>query len=149
LVSEGDEIAGERETLDAGANGLYDQIQTDSEVRERFVAHGLIPDDKIIGYFKFPTNFKVPFPKLIGNYNPDWGILRYDDQGAVVLQLVRETKGTEEVAKLQFPHEKRQVRAAAKHFKEIGIDYAVITDTTPNWWRPSDQLPTQEALHRF
>ncbi len=136
----------QRELVPAGPNGLYDRVQTDSDVERHFVAGQLIPDGDVIGYFKFPANFKIPFPKLIGNYNPDWGILRYDDQGAVVLELVRETKGSEELDQLQFPHEKRKVRAAQKHFKEIGIDYRVITDTTPGWWLSSDQIPTQEEL---
>jgi type III restriction enzyme len=136
----------QRELVPAGGNGLYDQVQTDSEVERHFVARQLIPDENVIGYFKFPTKFKVPFPKLIGNYNPDWGILRYDDAGAVVLELVRETKGTEELERLQFPHEKRKVRAAQKHFKEVGIDYRVITDVTPGWWHSSESLPTQDEL---
>ncbi|RMD57990.1 hypothetical protein D6833_13350, partial [Candidatus Parcubacteria bacterium] len=135
------------ELVPAGPNGLYDQVQTDSDVEQRFVANRLIPDDKVIGYFKFPGNFKIPFPKLIGNYNPDWGILRYDDEGNIVLQLVRETKGSEEIDQLQFPHEKRKVRAAQKHFKAIGIDYRVITDTTPTWWLPSDQIPDQKEFN--
>ena len=133
----------QRELVLSGPNGLYDQVQTDSDVEQRFVANQLIPDKKIIGFFKFPTNFKIPFPKLIGNYNPDWGILRYDDEDNIVLQLVRETKGSEELDQLQFPHEKRKVRAAQKHFKAIGISYRVITDTTPTWWLPSDQIPNQ------
>ena len=136
----------EHELVDAGPNGLYDRVQTDSDVEESFVAHRLIPDDSIISFFKFPTNFKIDFPKLIGNYNPDWGILRYHDGGQIVLQLVRETKGTEELDQLQFPHEKRKVRAAQKHFKEIEVDYRVVTDVTPSWWRASDEIPSQESL---
>jgi type III restriction enzyme len=136
----------QHELVPAGPNGLYDQVQTDSDVERHFVDRQLIPDEKIIGYFKFPSTFKIPFPKLIGNYNPDWGILRYDDQGAIVLELVRETKGTEELEQLQFPHEKRKVRTAQKHFRALDLDYRVITDATPQWWLPGDELPTQDEF---
>ncbi len=136
----------QRELVSSGPNGLYDRVQTDSDVERHFVAGQLIPDDKVIGYFKFPSNFKIPFPKIIGNYNPDWGILRYDEKGSIVLQLVRETKGSERIDELRFPHEKRKVRVARKHFREIGVDYRVITDATPAWWLSADQLGTQEEF---
>lgn len=135
----------QRELVDGTDASLYDQVQVDSDVEKDFVRFQLDHRD-VLGYFKFPPAFRIPFPKLIGNYNPDWGILRRDDTGQIVLQLVRETKGSEELRKLQFPHERRKVRAAQKHFKAIGLDYRVITDETPGWWRPSDEIPTQESL---
>jgi type III restriction enzyme len=136
----------QKELVPAGAHALYDQVQTDSDAEARFVRERLVPDDRVICYFKFPAKFCIPLPQIIGNYNPDWGILRYDEAGRVVLQLVRETKGSEELRSLQFPHERRKVLAAREHFRALGLDYRVITDQTPAWWLPSDELPAQPDL---
>jgi hypothetical protein len=37
---------------------------------------------------------KIDLPTSIGNYNPDRGIVCYDDSGKLKLNLVRETRGT-------------------------------------------------------
>lgn len=125
----------QRELVPAGDAGLYNLVQVDSEVERRFVENHLADNDRrIVGYFKFPPSYKVDFPKFIGNYNPDWGILFREDDGQITLKLVRETKGTEDLERLQFSHEGRKVKAAEKHFKEKGINYRMITDSTPNWW---------------
>ena len=136
----------QHELVPGDATSLYDQVQVDSQVEARFVTNQLQPDPRVIAYFKFPPKFKIPFPKILGNYNPDWGILRYDNDDVVVLQLVRETKGSEEIQTLQFPHEKRKIQAAHKHFQAVGLDYRVISDTTPEWWRPSDSVPAQGEM---
>ena len=128
----------QNELVDAGETSLYDRVQIDSDVERSFVDFRLMPDPKVIGYFKFPPAFRIPFPKIVGKYNPDWGILRYSDDGRVVLQLVRETKGREEADELRFPHERRKIDAARKHFRRIGIDYRPITDRTLAWWRPEE-----------
>jgi len=94
-------------------------------------------DTKVIGYFKFPPVYKIDFPKVIGNYNPDWGILRYDDDGQVVLKLVRETKGREDPSMLRFSNERRKINAAKKHFNEVGLDYRVVDDENPLWYEPA------------
>jgi len=138
----------QRELVPAGAGGLYDRIQVDSGVEERFVADRLDQDQGMICYFKFPPAFRVHFPKMIGNYNPDWGILRRDGDGRTVLELVRETKGTEELAELQFPHERRKIVAARKRFERVGIDYRVVTDETVNWWWLAEEVPEQEVFGR-
>jgi type III restriction enzyme len=88
----------------------------------------------VIGYFKFPPAYKVDLPRMIGNYNPDWGILRRDDQNNVVLKLVRETKGREDTSMLRFSNEARKIDAAQKHFREIGLDYRVVTDHSLDWY---------------
>lgn len=128
----------QNELVDAGETSLYDRVQIDSDIEKSFVGFRLTPDPKVIGYFKFPPAFRIPFPKIVGNYNPDWGIQRYSDDGRVVLQLVRETKGHEETSKLRFRHEQRKIDAARKHFRRIGIDYRPITDQTVDWWRPEE-----------
>jgi len=134
----------QRELVEAGASGLYDEVQIDSDVEERFVRQRLSTDANVIAFFKFPAKFKIRFPKIIGNYNPDWGILRRSDDGHITLELVRETKGTAELERLQFPHERRKIRAAERHFEAIGVDYRVITDECKTWWMPAPS--TQESL---
>ena len=120
--------------LIAGSNAsLYDQVQVDSEVEERFVKLRLNEDDQVLFYFKFPSTFKIDFPRIIGDYNPDWGIARYKD-GKILLELVRETKGSEEIESLRFPHEQRKIKCAKKVFDTLGIDYRVVDDKTAGWW---------------
>jgi type III restriction enzyme len=127
----------QRELVDASAASLYDRVQYDSDVEQRFVLHRLNEDDQVLFYFKFPPAFKIDFPRVIGNYNPDWGIARYKD-GKVLLELVRETKGSEDTSTLRFPHEERKVKCASKHFEALGIGYRVVNDKTPDWWEPSE-----------
>ncbi len=134
------------ELIDAGPAGLYDQVQIDSDVEKRFVQFRLIEDDQVVFYFKFPPSFRIQFPKVIGNYNPDWGIARYSPDGKIVLELVRETKGREELEGLRFPHEKRKILCAKKHFKQIGIDYRVVPDTVVEWWKSEEESPFQERF---
>ena len=100
-------------------------------------------DDKVICYFKFPDKYEVQLPRLVGSYNPDWGILRYDDDGRTVLQLVRETKGTTDPSRLRFDHERRKIRAATDYFRLVASDYRVVDDTTVDWWMPE---PEQENM---
>ena len=134
----------QRELVQASDCGLYDQVQIDSGVEDNFVKLRLNEDNQMIGYFKFPPAFKIPFPKIIGNYNPDWGIIRRDEDGRTILELVRETKGTENLHELQFPHEKRKVGAAKKHFEQVGLDYRVVTDETADWGRPGPTIPPSQ-----
>jgi len=133
----------QKELVEAGSAGLYDVVQVDSGVERNFVEKNLSGyDPKVIGYFKFPPAYKIDLPRMIGNYNPDWGILRYDDQGRVVLKLVRETKGREDPSMLRFSHEKRKIEAARKHFNEVGLDYRVVDDENPLWYE-------SEEMHRI
>ena len=76
------------------------------------------------------------FPRIIGDYNPDWGVVRIED-GKVKLQLVRETKGTAELDKLQHSQEEPKVRCAERYFMALGIDYRVVDPNTVKWWLPS------------
>ena len=124
----------QKELTKAGDSGLYDWVQVDSDVERNFIKNYLADNDpKVIGYFKFPPKYKIDLPKIIGNYNPDWGILRYDQEGRLVLKLVRETKGREDIDKLRFTNEARKINAAKKHFEKLGMDYRVVTDTSQYW----------------
>jgi type III restriction enzyme len=128
----------QRELIDGSDHSLYTKIQKDSDVEERFVKNRVQPEDtqgKILCYFKFPANFKIYIPKILGKYyNPDWGIVRLDKDGKTKIQLVRETKGTEDTSRLRFSNERRKIECAKKHFKSIGISYRPITDKSLDWW---------------
>ncbi len=126
----------QRETIDSSEKGLYEYVQVDSNVERNFVENRLHNDDNIVFYFKFPSSFRIHLPRIIGNYNPDWGIVRFDDGNKFKLQLVRETKGKpeEEMEKLRFTSEKRKIICAKRHFKEIGINYRAIDDKIQNWY---------------
>ena len=130
----------QRELVQGSKASLYDQVQYDSDVEQRFVLQRLNEDNQIVFYFKFPPAFKINFPRVIGDYNPDWGIARYKD-GKILLELVRETKGREELDQLRFPSEKRKIECARKHFQALGIDYRVLSDETTDWWMPGDDQP--------
>lgn len=125
-----------RELIDGGAKSLYDRVQVDSTTVEvPFVEHSLRDDENnIVFYFKFPGKFKLGLPKIIGNYNPDWGIVRIMPNGAGSVQLVRETKGSDDLEKLRFQNEGRKLIAAKKYFAALGIDYRWVTGETPNYW---------------
>jgi type III restriction enzyme len=78
------------------------------------------------------------------NYNPDWGVARVHRNGAIeVRTFVHETKGTTEIAKLQFPHEKRKIRCAEKYFAAIGVNYKPIDPKkTGGWWETVEEANT-------
>ena len=74
-------------------------------------------------------------PKIIGNYNPDWGIIRWDEDKKIKLELVRETKGQTDFNLLQYRHEPLKIKCAYKHFKLTGIKYKHIDDKAIYWWK--------------
>lgn len=124
----------QKELVDGGNWSLYDQVQIDSDIERKFVQFKLNEDDQIVCFFKFPNQFKIAIPKIIGNYNPDWGIIRWDDEKKLKLELVRETKGNVNPNLLQFPNEKRKIDCATKHFSLTGIDYKQIKGDEVKWW---------------
>jgi type III restriction enzyme len=135
----------QRELIVGSEHSLYDHIQTDSDIERNFIQSRVQEDDikgNIICYFKFPINFKIHIPKIIGNYNPDWGIIRLANDGTTKLHLVRETKGTMNPNLLQYPNEKRKIDCAKKHFFAIGINYRQINDKIITYW----ENDTQQSL---
>ena len=124
----------QKELIDGAIWSLYDQVQIDSDIEKRFVQYKLNEDDKIVCFFKFPNKFKINIPKIIGNYNPDWGVIRLSEDGAFKMELVRETKGNSNPNLLQFPNEKRKIDCATKHFKLSEIDYKQIKGDEVKWW---------------
>lgn len=124
----------QKELIDGANWSLYDQVQIDSDIEKKFVQYKLNEDDKIVCFFKFPNKFKINIPKIIGNYNPDWGIIRLSEDGKFKLELVRETKGHTNPNLLQFPNEKRKIDCATKHFKLSEIDYKQIKGDEVKWY---------------
>jgi len=116
-------------------------VQTDSKVECKFVKR-VKSDDKVVFYFKFPASFKIKLPKVIGEYNPDWGLMRRDEKGEFLLQFIRETKFAS-VEHLRFPHEKRKVACARKHFRSMNIDYRPIFPDFAEWWLSEDEVTSQ------
>jgi type III restriction enzyme len=135
----------QRELVQTQGRGLYDHVPKDSAVEEAFITR-LREDERVLLFFKFPPKFLVRLPRLIGNYNPDWGIVRRDESGVLTLHLVRETKGTVDLARLQFPHEKRKIVCATKYFGAAAVDYRVVTDETVRWWESAPIESVQEEL---
>jgi type III restriction enzyme len=124
----------QKELVNGSDWSLYDQVQIDSDIERKFVEYKLNNDDQIICFFKFPNQFKISLPKIINNYNPDWGIIRWDENKEFKLELVRETKGNINPNLLQYPNEKRKIDCATKHFNLTQVDYRQITGEEVKWW---------------
>ena len=112
------------------SRSIYDHVIWDSEVEKEFV-EGLEERPDIILYLKLPAFFTVPTP--IGNYNPDWAIVKDDLDihgdpiGKEKLYLVRETKSTTDSEKLRR-HEEWKIDCGRQHFSDaLGVDYKVVT----------------------
>jgi len=97
---------------------VYEYVVYDSEV-ERAFAQKLDQRDDIKLFVKLPNWFKVETP--VGQYNPDWAILKHYDE---TVYLVRETKGTKDFLKLRTS-EADKVRCGQKHFEAIDVPFAV------------------------
>jgi len=108
-------------------------MQIDSEVESRFVERSLRRYPSVILYFKFPPKFKLNFPSLIHDYNPDWGIIRESDDGRYRLELVIETKETTEIQKLRFSSEGWKIHCAERYFEILGIRYKVSDAQSLDW----------------
>lgn len=107
----------------------FDLIQIDSEgidAPERQFAELLDSREDVKLFMKLPDKFKIDTP--VGNYNPDWAIIKQVD-GKDHIYMIRETKSTLDESKRR-PTENAKINAAKKHFDAIGIhqdsvDYAV------------------------
>ena len=124
----------QRELAEACDNGLYNRMQVDSEVERKFVAKFLCTYPDVVLYFKFPPKFKLDFPSIIHNYNPDWGIVRQNGNGDFKLEIVIETKGNIDLSKLRFSSEGWKIRCAERYFDTLGVKYG-FTDVTSFDWK--------------
>ena len=99
-------------------NSVYEYVVYDSEVEREF-AKRLDEREDIKLFVKLPDWFKVETP--VGTYNPDWAIVKHDDQ---TLYLVKETKGTKDFLRLRTS-EAVKVRCGQRHFETLGVPFAV------------------------
>ncbi len=98
---------------------VYEYVAYDSDIEREF-ARRLDQREDIKLFVKLPAWFEIDTP--IGKYNPDWAILKHNDQ---TLYLVRETKGTKDFLKLRTS-EADKVRCGQKHFDALGVQFAVV-----------------------
>lgn len=101
---------------------VYNEVIYDSEVERRF-AEDLDKREDIKLFVKLPAWFVVETP--IGTYNPDWAIVKHEDQ---TIYLVRETKSTKNFEKLRNS-EADKIRCGRRHFEAIGADFNVVTSS--------------------
>lgn len=135
----------EHELVPTVENCLYSHAQTDSNVEKAFIEK-LERDPQVVVFFKFPNDFRFDFPDIIGNYNPDWAVIRRNINGELKPYLVRETKGTTKIEDLPYAQEKFKIYAAQRCFDKLGVDYRVVDATTKDWWRPMPITATQLTL---
>lgn len=103
---------------------ITDKLSLDSATEQDFAKY-LDSREDIKLFLKLPAKFVIPTP--VGDYNPDWAIVKEID-GHEKVYMVRETKnGGERESELA------KIECATKHFAEIGMhDYA---KSTPDDWR--------------
>lgn len=98
---------------------IVDKIACDSAVEQRMAKY--LEDRPDVPLFvKLPDWFKIPTP--LGNYNPDWAFVRNQD-GGQTLYLVRETKGTDDLEKLQWESEGWKIKFGKAHFNALKVDF--------------------------
>jgi type III restriction enzyme len=95
---------------------VYNFISYGSGVEKKF-AEDLETMKNIKYFIKLPSWFKVPTP--IGNYNPDWAILKKNGE---IVYMIRETKSTRDKLKLRLP-ETDKIVCGQRHFEAIGVNY--------------------------
>ncbi|MBP6738539.1 MAG: DEAD/DEAH box helicase family protein [Leptospiraceae bacterium] len=139
----------QRKVVQLEKNGIkyvYDHLCYDSDVELEF-AKKLLNDEKVVVFFKFPAKFKIQVPKIFGYsyYNPDWGIIRME-KDKTEIELVRETKGTEDTTKLRFSQEKYKIDCGKAFFKELGIDYDVTARPFENWEKSQLEIVRHSSL---
>jgi type III restriction enzyme len=100
-------------------HSLYEYVVYESEVEKDF-AKKLDQREDIRLFVKLPGWFEIDTP--VGKYNPDWAIIKHDDQ---TLYFVRETKSTKDFMKLRTS-EADKIRCGQKHFETLGASFSVV-----------------------
>lgn len=98
---------------------VFDKVMYQSDIERKF-AEELEKRTDIKLFVKLPNWFRVETP--IGEYNPDWAIVKHEDS---TIYLVRETKGTRNFEKLRNS-EADKIRCGRKHFEAIGVSFDVV-----------------------
>lgn len=116
LLFEEKEIIGYITNMIEVDNSIYDVVLWESNI-ERDFAETMSQREDIKLFIKLPSWFKVDTP--LGSYNPDWAIVKEDDEK---VYLVRETKGTKNQLQLR-PSEFAKIKCGKAHFEEVNVDY--------------------------
>ena len=99
-------------------------IPLDSNTEHQF-ANDCESMESVRFYFKLPNWFKIDTP--IGSYNPDWAVIKEEDEDVRQLYFVAETKNTGgksaaghavDIAKLPLPQQQK-IRCGRAHFKAL------------------------------
>lgn len=102
---------------------IYEElIPLDSQVENQF-AQNCESLENILFYFKLPKWFKIPTP--IGNYNPDWAVVRNTQTHAY---FIAETKGNTDETQLR-DMEKMKIKYAKKCFENTSVVYQAVKNT--------------------
>jgi len=104
----------------------FNYIQIDSsggDAPERKFAELLDSREDVKFFMKLPDKFKIDTP--VGPYNPDWAIIKQDEDGSNRIYMIRETKSTLDESKWR-PTENAKIKAAIEHFKQLGIGSADV-----------------------
>ena len=103
---------------------VTDRLALDSATEQKFAEY-LDSREDVKLFLKLPSKFTIPTP--VGDYNPDWAIVK-EVNGVEKVYMVRETKNGGE-----REDELHKITCAKKHFETIGMrDYA---KSTPDDWR--------------
>ncbi len=102
-------------------NSVFHHVVYDSEP-ERVMAEALDKREDVKVFLKLPGWFTLETP--VGRYNPDWALVKTDDDGVDRLYLVRESKPTTDLSKLR-PDERLKVLFGEKHFQALSKDAEV------------------------
>lgn len=110
--------------VDGKTDFNYIQIDSDgAEAPERVFAEKLDSREDVKFFMKLPDKFKIETP--VGPYNPDWAIIKQDEDGTDRIYMIRETKSTLDESKRR-PTENAKIKAATEHFKQLGIGSETI-----------------------
>lgn len=96
-------------------------ILWDSETVEKQMAIDMDKSAAIKVFAKLPKAFKIPTP--LGEYNPDWAIVREDGDERIVY-LVCETKG--DLNNLR-DDERNRIACGMAHFRELEVPFIAAT----------------------
>jgi type III restriction enzyme len=123
------------EKMVAVTKAPVDHIIFDSETIEKKLAEDMQQSKAIKVFAKLPDKFKIATP--LGNYNPDWAIVRETEEGQQIY-LVTETKGS--LSSLR-PEELAKIDCGKAHFGELSVPFltAMNLDQVLNANSPGEQ----------
>ena len=117
-------LTGYADNLVPVEKSIYTDVVYDSDL-ERRIALALDQREDIQLFIKLPGWFVVDTP--IGDYNPDWAIVKTDADGTERLYMIRESKPNRNLNELR-PIEKLKIELAQRHFEAIKVNYDVMDD---------------------